>query len=114
MDEFNNIFAVVPDLSQLESVEEGFEKGGNNFIYQRLKERFCKRLRTEFVCLNPSSDEIEMVREGALFMKGVICTSAEKVRVLIAPQLKGAWQDCKSRVLLLAHIVIDGRPMRWR
>ena len=65
MDEIKNIFAVVPDLGQLESVEEGFEKGAKNFIHQTLRERFFDRLRTEYVALNVSDDEIQTVREGA-------------------------------------------------
>jgi len=64
-DEFKNIFAIVPDLGQLESVEEGLEKGASNFIHQTLKERFLDRLRTEFIAVDPSSDEIQMVRDGA-------------------------------------------------
>lgn len=63
-DDIKNIFALIPDLSELESVEEGFEVGPNSFLYRILKERFRDRLHAEFVALNPASDIMPMVRAG--------------------------------------------------
>jgi len=65
VDAIKNIVAIVPDLSELESVEEGFEVGPTNFLYQTLKERFFDRLHTEFVGLNPANDVMQTVRVRA-------------------------------------------------
>ncbi len=55
------IFVIIPDLSQLESVEEGFEVSENNFIRRTLEAKFPLSIQTEFISLDPKENEIEKV-----------------------------------------------------
>jgi len=61
--ENKKILAIVPDLSKLESIEEGFEKGRNNFIQQILQKSFFVSLQTEFLSLQACHEELEKVWE---------------------------------------------------
>jgi len=98
LDVIQNILAIVPDLSQLESVEEGFEVGPNNFIYQALRERFFDHLRTEFVAVNPSSDVIQMLD-----------VSAQKADVVLAFVFNARFQN--GQRLLLETLKTQARKV---
>jgi len=56
------IVAIIPDLSTLESVEEGFGPGENNFIGRMLEEGLGIAIQREFVSVDPTEEEIKEVQ----------------------------------------------------
>jgi len=61
----DTIYAMIPDLTTLESIEDGFEAGKSNFIVNALHDRFPGPIKTEFVALDPSQEEVTKVGEGS-------------------------------------------------
>lgn len=61
------ILALIPDLSNLESLEDGFEVGPTNFVGRMLKERFPVALKTHFIALDPAVEEAEGIRTAAAY-----------------------------------------------
>jgi Beta-glucosidase-related glycosidases len=59
------IHAIIPDLSKLESIEDGFETGKNNFIVKVLQDRFSCPIKTEVVSLDPTQEEVVQVSDEA-------------------------------------------------
>ena len=64
-DRVNTFYLIIPDLSKLESIEDGFEVGENNFILKTLHNRFSGAIKTDFVSLDPTQKEVAEVAEGA-------------------------------------------------
>jgi beta-N-acetylhexosaminidase len=63
--EVDTIYAIIPVLAKLESIEDGFETGENNFIVKTLQDRFSGAIKTALVSLDPSQEEIAKVVEEA-------------------------------------------------
>jgi Glycosyl hydrolase family 3 C terminal domain. len=61
----DTIYAIIPVLAKLESIEDGFETGENNFIVKTLQDRFSGAIKTALVSLDPSQEEIAKVVEEA-------------------------------------------------
>lgn len=57
-EETSSIFAIVPDLTSVESREDGFEAGEHNIIVRALKEAFPGRIEPAFLSLTASESEI--------------------------------------------------------
>jgi len=55
----DTIYAIIPDLAKLESIEDGFQTRGNNFIVKALQDRFPYTIITDFVSLDPTQEEVE-------------------------------------------------------
>ncbi|MFH0813510.1 MAG: beta-N-acetylhexosaminidase, partial [Pseudomonadota bacterium] len=59
------IFTIIPELSQLESIEDGFEKGEHNFISQALEATFSMKVQKQFIPLDSEEEVIEKALENA-------------------------------------------------
>ena len=55
----NSIYAIIPDLAKLESIEDGFDADENNFIVNALQDRFSGAIKTDFISLDPTQEEVE-------------------------------------------------------
>jgi|LQYC01.1.fsa_nt_gi Beta-glucosidase-related glycosidases len=63
--EVDTIYAIIPVLAKLESIEDGFETGENNFIVKTLQDRFSGAIKTDFVSLDPTQEEVEKAGKEA-------------------------------------------------
>jgi beta-N-acetylhexosaminidase len=61
----DTIYAIIPDLAKLESIEDGFEAGKTNFIVKTLQDRFSRAIKTDFISLDPTQEEIEKAGKEA-------------------------------------------------
>ena len=61
--ELDTIYAIIPDLAKLDSIEDGFEAEKSNFIVHALQNKFARTIKTDFVALDPSQEEIVKVGE---------------------------------------------------
>ena len=68
----DTIYAIIPDLAKLESIEDGFEAGKSNFIVKTLQDRFSRAIKTDFVALDSSQEEVTRVEQGAKSAKLIL------------------------------------------
>ena len=61
----DTIYAMIPDLAKLDSIEDGFDAGENNFIVKTLQDRFSGAIKTDFVSLDPTQEEVEKAGKEA-------------------------------------------------
>ena len=61
----DTIYAIIPDLAKLESIEDGFEAGKSNFVVKTLHDRFSRAIKTDFVSLDPTQEEVEKAGKEA-------------------------------------------------
>ncbi|HJX32329.1 MAG TPA: beta-N-acetylhexosaminidase [Thermodesulfobacteriota bacterium] len=61
----DTIYAIIPVLAKLESIEDGFEAGKSNFIVKTLQDRFSGAIKTDFVSLDPTQEEVEKAGKEA-------------------------------------------------
>ncbi|MCX8012179.1 MAG: hypothetical protein N3A64_03370, partial [Desulfobacterota bacterium] len=54
----DTIYAIIPNLKMLDSVEDGFEPNENNFIIREIKRRFTNATEADFISLEPLSEEL--------------------------------------------------------
>jgi beta-N-acetylhexosaminidase len=64
-DGVDTIYAIIPNLAKLESIEDGFDPERSNFIVKALQDRFVRTIKTDFVALDPSQEEVTRVAEEA-------------------------------------------------
>jgi beta-N-acetylhexosaminidase len=70
--ELDTIYAIIPDLAKLESIEDSFDAGKNNFIVTALQSRFVRSIKTDFVALDFSQEEVTRVEQGAKSAKIIL------------------------------------------
>jgi len=61
----DTIYAIIPVLAKLESIEDGFGAGKSNFIVNALRDRFPGPIQTDFVSLDPTQEEVEKAGKEA-------------------------------------------------
>jgi beta-N-acetylhexosaminidase len=61
----NSIYALIPDLAKLDSLEDGFDAGETNFIVKALQDRFSGAIKPDFVSLDPTQEEVEKAGKEA-------------------------------------------------
>ena len=61
----DTIYAIIPDLAKLESIEDGFDAGESNFIVNALQDRFSGAIKTDFISLDPTQEEVEKAGKEA-------------------------------------------------
>jgi beta-N-acetylhexosaminidase len=61
----NSIYTIIPDLAKLDSIEDGFDEGESNFIVNALQDRFAGAIKTDFISLDPTQEEIEKAGKEA-------------------------------------------------
>lgn len=61
----NIIYTIIPDLAKLDSIEDGFDAGESNFIVKTLQDRFSGTIKTDFVSLDPTQEEVEKAGKEA-------------------------------------------------
>lgn len=61
----DTIYAMIPDLTTLESIEDGFEAEKINFIVKTLQTRFSGAIKTDLVSLDPTQEEVEKAGKEA-------------------------------------------------
>jgi len=86
------IYAIIPVLAKLESIEDGFEAGKRNFIVKTLQDKFSGAIKTDFVSLDPTQEEVEKAlkeaKKAALILAFIFNAKFNSGQKLLLKKLK--------------------------